>query len=91
MNEFVGPMELAPRERAATDAGRKGYGARISVLSRKLVGDGFAQTRADALALLCTSSLQGTLIQARVEQRGGRPIDVAAAELALLLEVEAQR
>ena len=90
MNEFVDLMELAPRERAVTDAGCKAYGARISVLSRKLVADGFAQTRADALALLCTSSLQGAPRQARVE-RSGRPIEVAAVELARLLEAEAKR
>ncbi|WLA76034.1 MULTISPECIES: hypothetical protein [Bradyrhizobium] len=36
---------------------------------------------AQALAVLCTSALQGALIQARVE-RSGRPIEVTAAELA---------
>jgi TetR/AcrR family transcriptional repressor of lmrAB and yxaGH operons len=39
------------------------------------------------LAVLCTSALQGALIQARVE-RSGRPIEVTAAELARLLEAE---
>jgi TetR/AcrR family transcriptional repressor of lmrAB and yxaGH operons len=82
-------LELAPRERAVTDAGRKAYAARISILSRKLVADGFARARADALAVLCTSALQGALIQARVE-RSGRPIEVTAAELARLLETEAK-
>jgi len=82
-------LELAPRERAVTDAGRKAYAARISILSRKLVDDGFARARADALAVLCTSALQGALIQARVE-RSGRPIEVTAAELARLLETEAK-
>jgi TetR/AcrR family transcriptional repressor of lmrAB and yxaGH operons len=82
-------LELAPRERAVTDAGRKAYATRISILSRKLVDDGFARARADALAVLCTSALQGALIQARVE-RSGRPIEVTAAELARLLETEAK-
>ncbi|MEW6642745.1 MAG: TetR/AcrR family transcriptional regulator [Pseudomonadota bacterium] len=80
-------LELAPRERAVADAGRKAYAARLSILSRKLVADGFAKARADALAVLCTSSLQGALIQARAE-RSGRPIEVTAAELAQLLEME---
>jgi TetR/AcrR family transcriptional repressor of lmrAB and yxaGH operons len=82
-------LELAPRERAVTDAGRKAYAARISILSRKLVADGFARARADALAVLCTSALQGALIQARVE-RSGKPIEVTAAELARLLETDAK-
>jgi len=83
-------LELAPRERAVTEAGRKAYAARLSILSRKLVEDGFAKARADTLAVLCTSALQGALIQARVE-RSGRPIEVTAAELARLLEAEPKR
>jgi TetR/AcrR family transcriptional repressor of lmrAB and yxaGH operons len=83
-------LELAPRERVVTDAGRKAYAARLAILSRKLVEDGFAKVRADALAVVCTSALQGALIQARVE-RSGRPIEVTAAELARLLEAEAKR
>ncbi|WP_245471847.1 hypothetical protein [Bradyrhizobium nanningense] len=42
-----------------------------------------------SLAVLCRSALQGALIQARVE-RSGRPIEVAAAELARLIEREAR-
>ena len=83
-------LELAPRERAVSDAGRKAYAARLAILSRKLVEDGFAKVRADALAVVCTSALQGALIQARVE-RSGRPIEVTAAELARLLEAEAKQ
>jgi AcrR family transcriptional regulator len=83
-------LELAPRERAVTEAGRKAYAARLAILGRKLVEDGFVKARADALAVLCTSALQGALIQARVE-RSGRPIEVTAAELARLLEAEAKR
>jgi TetR/AcrR family transcriptional repressor of lmrAB and yxaGH operons len=83
-------LELAPRERGVTDAGRRAYAARLSILSRKLVEDGFGKARADALAVLCTSALQGALIQARVE-RSGRPIEVTATELARLIETEAKR
>ncbi|MBB4371318.1 hypothetical protein GGD63_004116 [Bradyrhizobium sp. cir1] len=37
--------------------------------------------------MLCTSALQGALIQARVE-RSGRRIEVTATELARLIEAE---
>lgn len=80
-------LELAPRERAVSEAGRKAYAARLSILRDKLVADGFARPRAEALAVLCTSALQGALIQARVE-RSGRPIEVTASELARLIEAE---
>ena len=80
-------LELAPRERAVSEAGRRAYAARISILRDKLVADGFARPRAEALAVLCTSALQGALIQARVE-RSGRPIEVTASELARLIEAE---
>lgn len=83
-------LELAPHERAVTEAGGKAYAARLSILCRKLAEDGFGRARADALAVLCTSSLQGALVQARVE-RSGRPIEVTAAELARLLQTEAKR
>ena len=83
-------LELAPRERAVAEAGRKAYAARIAILRDRLIADGFAGSRADALAVLCTSALQGALIQARVE-RSGRPIETTAAELAKLLETEVRR
>jgi TetR/AcrR family transcriptional repressor of lmrAB and yxaGH operons len=78
-------LELAPRERAVAEAGRKAYAARIAILADKLVADGHSRARSEALAVLCTSAMQGALIQARVE-RSGRPIEVTAAELARLLE-----
>jgi len=83
-------LELAPRERAVSEAGRKAYAARISILREKLIADGFARPRADSLAVLCTSALQGALIQARVE-RSRRPIEVTATELARLIEAETDR
>jgi len=82
-------LELAPRERAVSEAGRKAYAARLSILRDRLVADGFPRPRAETLAVLCTSALQGALIQARVE-RSGRPIEVTAAELARLIEREAR-
>ena len=58
---------------------------RVSILADKLVADGFQRARADALAILCTSALQGALIQARVE-RSGRLLEITASELAKLIE-----
>jgi TetR/AcrR family transcriptional regulator, lmrAB and yxaGH operons repressor len=81
-------LELAPGDRDVTEAGRSAYRARVSILAEKLVADGFPRARADALAVLCTSALQGALIQSRVE-RSGRPLEITAAELAKLLETAA--
>jgi TetR/AcrR family transcriptional regulator, lmrAB and yxaGH operons repressor len=81
-------LELAPGDRDVAEAGRAAYRTRVSILADKLVADGFQKARADALAILCTSALQGALIQARVE-RSGRPITITAAELARLLEATA--
>jgi TetR/AcrR family transcriptional regulator, lmrAB and yxaGH operons repressor len=78
-------LELAPEERSVTEAGRKAFALRNEILREKLIGDGFTRLRAERLAILCTSALQGALIQARVE-RTGAPILAAADELAELLE-----
>jgi TetR/AcrR family transcriptional repressor of lmrAB and yxaGH operons len=55
----------------------------------KLIADGFPKRRAERLAILCTASLQGALIQSRVE-RSGAPILVTADELAELIETNAR-
>lgn len=81
-------LELAPGDRDVAEAGRTAYRTRVAILADKLVADGFPRARADALAVLCTSALQGALIQARVE-RSGRPLETTAAELARLLEAAA--
>jgi TetR/AcrR family transcriptional repressor of lmrAB and yxaGH operons len=78
-------LELAPGDRDVTEAGRAAYRTRVSILADKLAADGFQRARADALATLCTSALQGALIQARVE-RSGRPLEITASELTKLLE-----
>ncbi|MDP3739132.1 MAG: TetR/AcrR family transcriptional regulator [Hyphomonadaceae bacterium] len=77
-------LELAPADRAVTEAGRKAYAARTDVMKQKLVADGIPERRADRLAILCSATLQGALIQSRVE-RSGTPIVTAADELADLL------
>src|SRR5262249_39677157 len=63
-------LALAPKDRTVARAGRYTYAARLTILTEKLVADGFAPERAKRLASLCVSALQGALIQARVEQSG---------------------
>lgn len=77
-------LELAPADRAVAQAGRAAYAARLTILTDKLVADGFPARRAERLAGLCVSAIQGALIQARVE-RSGVPIEMAANELASML------
>lgn len=77
-------LELAPAERLISQAGRKAYAARIGILQKKLIADGYPEDHAKRLAQLCTSALQGALIQARIE-RSGAPIETAASELAAML------
>jgi TetR/AcrR family transcriptional regulator, lmrAB and yxaGH operons repressor len=83
-------LELAPKDRAVAQAGRQAYAGRLAVLTDKLVADGFPAERAERLAGLCVSAIQGALIQARVE-RSGTPIETAADELARMLDQSAIR
>ena len=83
-------LELAPEEQAVTRAGRKAYNARSALLRAKLIEDGFQPPKAKGLAQLCTSCLQGSLIQARIE-RNAKPILRAAEELAEMLDIERER
>jgi TetR/AcrR family transcriptional repressor of lmrAB and yxaGH operons len=78
-------LELAPAHRSVAEAGRNAYAARVGLLRDKLLADGFSHSRAQRLATLCTSALQGALVQARVE-RSGAPIEITADELANMLE-----
>ena len=77
-------LEMAPEDRAISDAGRKAYAARISIISDQLMRDGYSKNEAERLSLLCVSALQGALIQSRVEL-SGKPIEITAAELGALL------
>jgi TetR/AcrR family transcriptional regulator, lmrAB and yxaGH operons repressor len=78
-------LELAPKDRGVSEAGRRAYAVRVGIVKDKLIADGFSTSRAERLAILCVSTLQGALIQARVE-RSGAPIETAADELAKMLE-----
>jgi TetR/AcrR family transcriptional repressor of lmrAB and yxaGH operons len=68
-----------------SEAGRRAYAERIDIIKDKLLADGFTAPRTERLAILCVSTLQGALIQARVE-RSGAPIESAADELASMLD-----
>jgi TetR/AcrR family transcriptional repressor of lmrAB and yxaGH operons len=81
-------LELAPRDRAVAQAGRGAYAARLGILTERLIADGVPPERARRLAGLCVSAIQGALIQARVE-RSGAPIEMAADELARMLDASA--
>jgi TetR/AcrR family transcriptional regulator, lmrAB and yxaGH operons repressor len=78
-------LELAPKDRAVAQAGQDAYTARLRILTDRLIADGISPARAERLAGLCVSALQGALIQARVE-RSGAPIEAAAEELARILD-----
>jgi TetR/AcrR family transcriptional repressor of lmrAB and yxaGH operons len=73
-------LELAPQERAVSEAGRKVHAARIAILTDKLIAEGHPPDRAHRLAILAVSALQGALIQSRVA-RSSAPILIAAEEL----------
>lgn len=78
-------LEMAPEDEAITEAGRSAYAARQATLASKLMRDGFSQDKSACLAILCSSAIQGSLIQSRVE-RSTAPILTTAEELALLIE-----
>jgi TetR/AcrR family transcriptional repressor of lmrAB and yxaGH operons len=77
-------LELAPGPRGVSEAGRKAYAVRLRVLRDRLIADGFSPARAERLAVLCVSALQGALIQSKVE-RSGAAIVTTADELAVML------
>lgn len=80
-------LELAPADRAVAAAGRKAYAARLAVTQAKLEADGVDTFSAEKLAVLCVSSLQGALIQSRVEL-SGRPLMTTAEQLGELLALK---
>lgn len=77
-------LELAPVDRAVTEAGRQAFAARLRILQACLIADGYEAQEAEAMALVCTTALQGSLVMARVECSRA-PIERTAAQLARLL------
>ena len=78
-------LELAPEDRAVTLAGKRAYVDRNQVLSSRLIEDGIQEGDAARLASVCTSAIQGALIEARV-QRSNKPLETVADELPKLIE-----
>jgi len=83
-------LELSPEDSGVTAAGREAYALRNTVLSARLVADGFSAERAQRLAMLCTAALQGALIQTRVD-KSPMPLHAVADELGTLLREAARR
>lgn len=77
-------LELAPQNRAVSDAGRQAFAARLRILRARLIEDGYDAHAAEAMALVCTNALQGSLVMARVEC-SRTPIEQTAAQLARLV------
>lgn len=77
-------LEMAPHDRAVTEVGRHAFAARLCILRRKLVDDGYNLQDAEAMALVCTNALQGSLVMARIECSRA-PIVQTAEQLARLL------
>ncbi|MGC1469443.1 MAG: TetR/AcrR family transcriptional regulator [Sphingorhabdus sp.] len=74
-------LEMAPKDRVVTVAGRHAFAARNNLLSERLVAEGWTSEAADQMAMLCTCALQGALVQARID-RSARPLEQVAATLA---------
>ena len=77
-------LELAPEDRAVTGAGKQAYAARNQIICHRLTEDGIEEEVATRIASVCTSAIQGALVEARI-QRSARPLEVAADELSKLI------
>ncbi|MDZ4137778.1 MAG: helix-turn-helix domain-containing protein [Erythrobacter sp.] len=78
-------LELAPQDRAVTEAGRHAFAARLRVLRARLIDDGYDAQEAEAMALVCTNAIQGSLVMARVECSRG-PIIQTVQQLGKILD-----
>lgn len=76
-------LETAASDDAIRAAGRAAFAGWVEVVARKLEGDGVAPDRAVELAGFAISALEGSLVQARVEQDPA-PIRTAGRVLGLL-------
>ena len=81
-------LELAPEDRAVTQAGKRAYADRNQIIRTRLIKDGINERDAERLAGLCTSAIQGALIEARV-QRSNKPLDLVSDELVKLIDLYA--
>src|SRR5438309_7466204 len=63
-------LESAPQSAGMALAGREAFAAWREVIARALVRDGFSRAEARRLSTLAVSSIEGSLILARVESSG---------------------
>ncbi len=77
-------LELAPDDRAVTEAAKQAYKDRNAILRKRLMEDGIADNDATQLASLCTSAIQGALIEARI-QRSNKPLEIVAHQLSKMI------
>ena len=80
-------LELAPEDRPVTLAAKATYAARKALIQKKLIEDGFSKQLANELASLCTSALQGALVETRI-QKNTAPLTTAANCLSTLLSTQ---
>jgi TetR/AcrR family transcriptional repressor of lmrAB and yxaGH operons len=78
-------LETAPGDPLATAAGREAFANWRRAISSRLAAQGVAARRAERLAALVVSAMEGSLIQARVEASAAI-IETTAEELAQLLD-----
>lgn len=73
-------LELSPRDRGVTAAAREAFAARMRLVERRLIKEGWRAADAKAFASMSISAIQGALVQARLE-RSIQPLDVAGSML----------
>ncbi|UAW99815.1 TetR/AcrR family transcriptional regulator [Halopseudomonas nanhaiensis] len=83
-------LETVPRASGLTAAAQKGFAAWSDIFAQALLADGATPTDAQRLARLTIATLEGSLIQARVEQ-SGQPIIDSAEEVAGLMRARTPR
>ena len=81
-------LELAPGNAGVTQAGREAFAAWRDIIAGPLVEGGVPSSRARALATLAIASIEGSLIQARVE-RSAEPIITIGRELETMFDAAA--
>ena len=83
-------LELAPEDRPVAQAAKAAYAARKNLIQIRLIEDGFSEKLATELASLCTSALQGALIETRI-QKNTAPLTTAAECLTNLLSLHTKQ
>jgi TetR/AcrR family transcriptional repressor of lmrAB and yxaGH operons len=78
-------LETTPYDPAMTRAGREAFATWREAIAARLVADGIPKARADRLAGLVVSTMEGSLIQARVE-KSADIIESSSRELEILLD-----